>query len=483
MARVETIVVGGGINPGTPFALQGIPFVSAITPPLLQTTPLFFHVAGPPEAIVVSSTGADPAAGASVSLRVRGNIANYDAGTNNRSYGDGHTVDPTPTGYFIAGRANTIASTAGGNCILVGTTVSASSTQCVMYGQSLTVGTGYNAAVMTLIGASLTVGNGGGGVSGDLTVIGGAVTISGGVNFDTVVIASNVAIGAAIGRSVLIGNSDGAGSVGASTDSNVIIGYRFIVAASKSNSISLGSSNTISHNSCILLGGALSTTADNQCWIGGALFSGFINTVIIGSGDTNGTQHSVTVRLTNGTGTDNAGNNLTIQPGISTGNAAAGQFIIATGDVVAGSSGTLQTVTNKMIIVGVTTDQIFRFQAPGTRNLLIELFQATVQQCIIGVAGAAGGIVTGSAANETVVRTETQRLLFTTDGGTSICSTFTTAGVQTWEKDRGLRFNNQTDAAGAGAGTLGNAPAAGNPTFWWKVNINGTNRAIPCWAG
>jgi len=35
--------------------------------------------------------------------------------------------------------------------------------------------------------------------------------------------------------------------------------------------------------------------------------------------------------------------------------------------------------------------------------------------------------------------------------------------------------------AGAGAGTLGNAPTAGNPTKWIKINDAGTDRYIPTW--
>lgn len=49
--------------------------------------------------------------------------------------------------------------------------------------------------------------------------------------------------------------------------------------------------------------------------------------------------------------------------------------------------------------------------------------------------------------------------------------------------DRGLRSTNQTSAAGAAAGTLGNSPAAGDPGFWLKITVNGTNYAVPCWAG
>lgn len=38
-----------------------------------------------------------------------------------------------------------------------------------------------------------------------------------------------------------------------------------------------------------------------------------------------------------------------------------------------------------------------------------------------------------------------------------------------------------TNNAGAAAGTLANAPAAGNPTKWIKINDNGTIRSIPAW--
>ena len=38
-----------------------------------------------------------------------------------------------------------------------------------------------------------------------------------------------------------------------------------------------------------------------------------------------------------------------------------------------------------------------------------------------------------------------------------------------------------TNGAGASAGTLGNAPAAGNPTKWIGINDNGVTRLIPTW--
>ena len=39
----------------------------------------------------------------------------------------------------------------------------------------------------------------------------------------------------------------------------------------------------------------------------------------------------------------------------------------------------------------------------------------------------------------------------------------------------------QTSGPGSGAGTLTNAPAAGNPAFWVPLTINGTARHVPVW--
>ena len=40
---------------------------------------------------------------------------------------------------------------------------------------------------------------------------------------------------------------------------------------------------------------------------------------------------------------------------------------------------------------------------------------------------------------------------------------------------------NLNNGAGAGAGTLLNAPAAGNPTKWVPIDDNGTLRHVPSW--
>ena len=57
----------------------------------------------------------------------------------------------------------------------------------------------------------------------------------------------------------------------------------------------------------------------------------------------------------------------------------------------------------------------------------------------------------------------------------------TLAGV-TVDGDGLLHLTSQTSDAGASAGTLGNAPHAGNPVFWLRIEVNGTACAMPLWA-
>lgn len=49
--------------------------------------------------------------------------------------------------------------------------------------------------------------------------------------------------------------------------------------------------------------------------------------------------------------------------------------------------------------------------------------------------------------------------------------------------DRPIAFTGQTSSAAAAAGTLLNAPVAGNPAHWQKIVINGVNYTFPCWLG
>ena len=85
----------------------------------------------------------------------------------------------------------------------------------------------------------------------------------------------------------------------------------------------------------------------------------------------------------------------------------------------------------------------------------------------------------------------TQFLRAFTSGNAAIgVATSETAGAEILQVGGSLSINSATmirtytaftNGAGAGVGTLTNAPAAGNPTKWIPINDNGTTRYIPAW--
>lgn len=60
-------------------------------------------------------------------------------------------------------------------------------------------------------------------------------------------------------------------------------------------------------------------------------------------------------------------------------------------------------------------------------------------------------------------------------------TTLTASTSATISADNGLKLTSQTSDAGAATATMTNGPTAGNPAFWLRITINGTNVAIPAW--
>lgn len=60
-------------------------------------------------------------------------------------------------------------------------------------------------------------------------------------------------------------------------------------------------------------------------------------------------------------------------------------------------------------------------------------------------------------------------------------TTFTATTSATIAADNGLKLTSQTTDAGAQTATMTNGPTAGNPAFWLRISINGTNVAVPAW--
>jgi len=64
-------------------------------------------------------------------------------------------------------------------------------------------------------------------------------------------------------------------------------------------------------------------------------------------------------------------------------------------------------------------------------------------------------------------------------GGAGVFNVFT-GGIQV-NVDNGYRALNQTSAAAANTGTLLNAPSIGDPAFWLRIHVDGTDYAAPLW--
>lgn len=100
---------------------------------------------------------------------------------------------------------------------------------------------------------------------------------------------------------------------------------------------------------------------------------------------------------------------------------------------------------------------------------------------------AASGSLTLGATNS-IVFTGNARISCTGSNAISIrnaansADAALTASTVTHSANNGALFTNQTSAAAAQSATLTNAPTAGNPGYWLRVTINGTNYALPAWA-
>lgn len=80
-----------------------------------------------------------------------------------------------------------------------------------------------------------------------------------------------------------------------------------------------------------------------------------------------------------------------------------------------------------------------------------------------------GGTAAGGTVNNYAIYSSSTAMSVLTGGLTVGTTTLLTTNVAL------------TNGAGAGAGTIANAPAAGNPTKWIPINDNGTTRYIPAW--
>lgn len=509
------IVIQPGIQPGVPGTIGNLTKFSSGSPPEFINDSILRQVTvGLVSAIIVGAT--DPESTANETFRTVGGIISEGGTAQSTVLGEGAHVsgsqdlgslalgtgaslsfgtNPEAFGQSIAVGPNNrfVNDASGGECganVLVG--AGNTVTQLGTTNLATVIGVGNTLTQVTsiiLIGSAFTG-------SGFSSAIGIGNGISGMSANDTYV-GHNINGGASGTDNVIIGR--GAGKTGGG-NSNVIIGRATAVTGGNDFGVAIGAGAVVNLTGGTAVGRnslaatansmALGTSADTTglpgyVVVGGANTGGNFSGLLLGKGDTNPVPVGFTIRFTNSTGADLAAGDATIQAPVSTGNAVPGAVTIQVGQTGASSS-TLQTLREGFRVQGTATSVFARVAQgaqAGALGALTVFGNNLGGNLVLGVSGAAGDLCTGIAANQAVIRTGSQALFFTVDGGTTSTCIVSALGVWQFQKDRGVRFDNQTSAAGANIGTLLNAPTAGDPGFWLKVNIGGTNYAIPAWAG
>jgi hypothetical protein len=304
---------------------------------------------------------------------------------------------------------------------------SAAAEQFRTAGGIISTGTGLRS---TRIGRNNTI------IGADSIGIGDTIT-------ETSIAAQNILIGKTISVStsgnIAIGNT-----ISSDGNNDILIGATLTAGAGSSNNTFIGGSVSVGVGIVGVI--ALTTIGGigvNPIFQAGMTYithgSSASNSLVVGGSDTSSvTARTGRIRPTNivGGGNNLAAADLQISGGLGTGNAAASVLIFNAG-VAKASGNTVHTLSEilRLADVGATfSRQILATPVAGTALT-----------------------VTGIAASVAVI--------IAAGGGT----------------DPSIRFNGYTTGAAAQVGTLNNSPAAGNPAFWLRINIAGTDRFLPCW--
>lgn len=143
--------------------------------------------------------------------------------------------------------------------------------------------------------------------------------------------------------------------------------------------------------------------------------------------------------------------------------------------VTSGGTGLTTIPANGQVLIGNGSGYVVANLTPGTA------IQITNSSGGITITNTGVTSLTGTA-NQVNVSASTGGVTISTpqDIGTGSSPTFagiTTAGGAVFHTTNTAL----TNGAGASAGSITNAPAAGNPTKWIGINDNGTTRYIPAW--
>ena len=417
-APIPTIV-GGGISlvPGVVGQIGEYFFVSSIIPPEGTTSSRFR---------IITSTTPDQLVAETEAAREDTVIG---PGSSNTGIAAGNLRPDVIIGRNISVSHGNIGANNAGIFIGSGMTSSVGSgtgnVVLVPNGLTQSGGTIINSGCV-IIGGGITIQN----LQNTSVIIGTTATASGNTG---VVVVGDSAIatansGVAVGQAARAGNTF-----------NVSVGQG--VSTNGSRSIAMGQGHGCPNADMIKIGhGGQNAGTAGQILIGNSINPNAVGTneICLGNEANNFTvglrlghnQHTsgvavpaYTVQWKSALGTDIAAGSVTFIAPKATGNAAAGSFIFQTSP--AGASGaTLQTAATRLTI---SPNGVVTFAAPTV----------AAENIVISGSGGAG--------------------------------------------QASIRLNGLTDGVGALAGTLGNSPVLGDPTFWAPISIAGVVKHFPCW--
>jgi hypothetical protein len=381
MARVETIIVGGGIAATNPFTIGALPYIVNNSPASISATPIAGYTTGTGgthPGIVIAASITDPQPGAVEPLRVNG----------------GAIIEGINTADTVAiGRGATVDSV---NNVAVGTSAVATSVSSTAVGGGAQ-GTGNGGTAL----GSGALAQGGGGTGGAtaigrdaraqnvLTIAIGASSRATGIQSVTVGcnttngVNGAVAIGNGANVATNAGLAIGFNATATGADA-IAIGGATAATAGGAASIVIGGGSSISaaNSPGIVLGTGLAATAANQCWIGSS--ATIITTCIIGRGNTSTSAIAagLTIRGTDGSGTNIAVGDLTIIAPRGTGNATSGAINLQVG-VTQASGATPQTARTGVAVRDTNV-------ATETYLMVYDVDNATLERVTVGAADSGG---------------------------------------------------------------------------------------------
>jgi hypothetical protein len=177
--------------------------------------------------------------------------------------------------------------------------------------------------------------------------------------------------------------------------------------------------------------------------------------------------------------TNTAGANFTITGSQGTGSGAGGSIIFQVAPANGGGGATVQNPLATALTIASTNTATFAgviVASSGLSSAANILLTTNGGQLFFGASNDL--VLARDAANTLALKNGANAQEFRVYETTTGTIYKAILGNRQLMKIAGAAFDN---GAGASAGTLANAPAAGNPTKWIPIDDNGTTRYIPAW--